>query len=66
MFSLNAAAGTIGKEALQLWVDFARKHDALILYDAAYEAFIRDERIPHSIYEVEGAQEVAIEFRSFS
>ena len=65
-FPNNPTGATIGKEALQQWVDYAREQDALILYDAAYEAFIRDERIPHSIYEVEGAQEVAIEFRSFS
>ncbi|MFW6334432.1 MAG: aminotransferase class I/II-fold pyridoxal phosphate-dependent enzyme, partial [Desulfosalsimonas sp.] len=48
------------------WVDYARDNSALILYDAAYEAFIRDESIPRSIYEVEGAREVAVEFRSFS
>jgi LL-diaminopimelate aminotransferase len=51
---------------LKTWVDYARKHKALILFDAAYEAFIRDESLPKSIYEIEGAREVAIEFRSFS
>jgi LL-diaminopimelate aminotransferase len=47
-------------------VDWARRAGAVLLYDAAYEAYIRDPQIPHSIYEVEGAREVAIEFRSFS
>ena len=49
-----------------MWVDYARTHGSLILFDSAYEAFIRDENVPHSIYEIEGAKEVAIEFRSFS
>ena len=53
-------------EALARWVDYARGHDAVILYDAAYEAYIRDPDVPHSIYEIEGAREVAIECRSFS
>ena len=51
---------------MKKFVDYAKEHKALILFDAAYEAFIQDENIPHSIYEVEGAKEVAIEFRSFS
>jgi len=51
---------------LENWVDYAREHSTLILFDAAYEAFITDDSIPHSIYEVAGAREVAIEFRSFS
>ena len=51
---------------MQKWVDYARENESLILFDAAYEAFIHDEDIPHSIYEMEGAKEVAIEFRSFS
>jgi len=51
---------------LKRWIDFARAHEAVIVYDAAYEAYIRDPDIPHSIYEIEGAQEVAIESRSFS
>jgi LL-diaminopimelate aminotransferase len=51
---------------LQRWVDYAREHEAVIFYDAAYEAYIRDPEIPHSIYEVDGAREVAIESRSFS
>jgi LL-diaminopimelate aminotransferase len=54
------------KEILGKWVDFAHKRQAVILFDAAYEAFITDPDIPHSIYEIEGAKEVAIEFRSFS
>jgi LL-diaminopimelate aminotransferase len=65
-FPNNPTGATIGKVALQKWVDYARQNKALILFDAAYEAFIRDDKIPHSIYEVEGAREVAIEFRSFS
>ncbi len=62
----NPTGAVIPRTALARWVDYAREHDALILYDAAYEAYIRDANLPHSIYEVEGAREVAIEFRSFS
>jgi len=51
---------------LKKWVDFARENKVLILFDAAYEAFIREENVPHSIFEIEGAREVAVEFRSFS
>lgn len=65
-FPNNPTGGTISREELKKWVDYARENKALILFDAAYEAFIRDESLPHSIYEVEGAREVAIEFRSFS
>ena len=65
-FPNNPTGGSITKDELRKWVDYARANKALILFDAAYEAFIRDENIPHSIYEVEGAREVAIEFRSFS
>ena len=54
------------KEELKKWVNYAIAKKSIILYDAAYEAFIRDENIPHSIYEIEGAKSVAIEFRSFS
>ena len=54
------------RAALARWVDYARAHEAVILYDAAYEAYIRDPEMPHSIYEIEGAREVAIESRSFS
>lgn len=56
----------ITKEKLAEWVNYALKEKALILYDSAYEAFISDDSIPHSIYEIEGAKECAIEFRSFS
>src|SRR6185503_180683 len=50
----------------QAWVDYALKHKAIILFDAAYEAYISDPAMPHSIYEIAGARECAIEFRSFS
>jgi LL-diaminopimelate aminotransferase len=63
----NNPTGTVAtKEMLNEWVDYARNHDAIILFDAAYEAYITDPQIPHSIYEVDGARDVAIEFRSFS
>jgi LL-diaminopimelate aminotransferase len=65
-FPNNPTGATIGKAQLKQWVDFARQRKAIILYDAAYEVFIRDPDLPHSIYEIEGATEVAIEFRSFS
>ena len=65
-FPNNPTGSTITKEQLKVWVDFARANKALILFDAAYEAFIRDPALPHSIYEIEGAREVAIEFRSYS
>jgi len=65
-FPNNPTGATITKEQLKVWVDFAKASRALILFDAAYEAFIRDDSLPRSIYEVEGAREVAVEFRSFS
>nr|WP_321465736.1 LL-diaminopimelate aminotransferase [uncultured Desulfobulbus sp.] len=65
-FPNNPTGSTATREQLKVWVDYARDHKALILFDAAYEAFIRDPQLPHSIYEIEGAREVAIEFRSFS
>ncbi len=65
-FPNNPTGSTITKAELKTWVDYARENKALILFDAAYEAFIRDESLPKSIYEIEGAKEVAIEFRSFS
>ncbi len=65
-FPNNPTGATITKSQLKKWVDFARESKALILYDAAYEAFIRDDTLPKSIYEIEGAREVAVEFRSFS
>jgi LL-diaminopimelate aminotransferase len=54
------------RDELQKWVDYARANDAIILYDAAYEAYITDPAIPRTIYEIPGARDVAIEFRSFS
>lgn len=65
-FPNNPTGATATKEQLERWVEYAKRHRALILFDAAYVSFIRDERIPHSIYEIEGAREVAVEFRSFS
>lgn len=65
-FPNNPTGATITRSQLQTWVDFARQNKALILYDAAYEAFIQDSDLPHSIFEIDGAREVAIEFRSFS
>ncbi|MDD2389553.1 MAG: LL-diaminopimelate aminotransferase [Desulfobacterales bacterium] len=65
-FPNNPTGVAITRDQLKAWVDYAREHRALILFDAAYEAFIRDERLPRSIYEIDGAREVAIEFRSFS
>ena len=63
----NNPTGTIlNKEKLKKWVDYAKENQSIILYDAAYEAFITEKDIPHSIYEVEGAKEVAIEFKSYS
>ena len=65
-FPNNPTGSTATKEELTLWVEYAKKNQALILFDAAYEAFIRDEALPRTIYEIEGAREVAVEFRSFS
>jgi LL-diaminopimelate aminotransferase len=62
----NPTGAVLSKNELKQWVDFARKNDSVIFFDAAYEGFITDPEIPHSIYEIEGAEEVAIEFRSFS
>jgi len=62
----NPTGAVATKEQLQKWVDWAREEKSLILFDAAYEAFIRTPGIPHSIYECDGARECAIEFRSFS
>lgn len=63
----NNPTGAVATRAhLRQWVDYARDQGALILFDAAYEAFIQDAELPHSIYEIEGARECAIEFRSFS
>ena len=65
-FPNNPTGAVASKQQLQAWVDYARANDALILFDAAYEAFIQDPQLPHSIYEIESARECAIEFRSFS
>ena len=63
----NNPTGTVRtKEDLKIWVEYAKKNKSILLYDAAYEAFITEENIPHSIYEIEGAKEVAIEFKSYS
>ena len=65
-FPNNPTGATITKDRLQDWVDYARKEGCIILYDAAYEAYISEEDVPHSIYECEGARECALELRSFS
>ncbi|MGQ9866359.1 MAG: LL-diaminopimelate aminotransferase [Pseudanabaenaceae cyanobacterium] len=65
-FPNNPTGATATREHLQAWVDYARAHGTLILFDAAYEAYITDPSLPHSIYEIPGARECAIEFRSFS
>lgn len=62
----NPTGTTLTRDQLKAWVDYAREHHAVILFDSAYEAFIQEADVPHSIYEIEGAKEVAIEFRSFS
>lgn len=65
-FPNNPTGTVLGKEDLKKWIDYAKQNQSIILYDAAYEAFITEENIPHSIYEIEGAKEVAIEFKSYS
>lgn len=65
-FPNNPTGATATREHLKAWVDYAKEHGSLILFDAAYEAFITDPDLPHSIYEIEGAKDCAIEFRSFS
>ncbi|MDZ7762687.1 MAG: LL-diaminopimelate aminotransferase [Desulfovermiculus sp.] len=65
-FPNNPTGATISKPELQKWVDYARENKAVILFDAAYECFIQDHDLPHSIYEIPGAKKVAVEFRSFS
>lgn len=65
-FPNNPTGMTISREELKVWVDYARDNKSVILFDAAYEAYIREEGVPHSIFEIEGAREVAVEFRSFS
>ena len=65
-FPNNPTGAVASRAQLEAWVAYAREHDAILLFDAAYEAFIQDPAIPHSIFEIEGAHECAIEFRSFS
>ena len=62
----NPTGAVATREQLTAWVDYARKHQAIILFDAAYEAYVRTPGVPHSIYEIDGARDCAIEFRSFS
>jgi LL-diaminopimelate aminotransferase len=65
-FPNNPTGAVATREALERWVGYARDHGAVLLYDGAYEAYISEEGVPRSIYEIPGAREVAIEFRSFS
>lgn len=65
-FPNNPTGAVASREQLSAWVAYAREHEAIILFDAAYEAYISDPAIPRSIYEIDGAQECAVEFRSFS
>lgn len=65
-FPNNPTGATATKEQLKVWVEYANRNGSVILYDAAYEAFISDPDLPHSIFEIDGARECAIEFRSFS
>jgi LL-diaminopimelate aminotransferase len=65
-FPNNPTGAVATREQLSAWVEYAREHDALLLFDAAYEAYISDPQVPHSIFELEGALECAVEFRSFS
>jgi LL-diaminopimelate aminotransferase len=65
-FPNNPTGMTLSKDELKEWVNYARANKSIILFDAAYEAFIQEEGVPHSIFEIEGAREVAVEFRSFS
>lgn len=65
-FPNNPTGMTLSHEELKQWVDYARENKSILLFDAAYESFIREENVPHSIFEIEGAREVAVEFRSFS
>ncbi len=65
-FPNNPTGEVMKKDRLQEWVDYANRNGSIILYDSAYEAFISEDDVPHSIYECEGARDCAIEFRSFS
>ena len=62
----NPTGAVLTKAQLKEWIEYAKENHAIILFDSAYEAYISDPNIPHSIYEIEGAKEVAIEFKSFS
>ena len=62
----NPTGTTLTKDQLKVFIDYAKENKAIILFDSAYEAFINEDDVPHSIYEIEGAKDVAIEFRSFS
>ena len=65
-FPNNPTGAVATREQLKAWVDYANANGSVILYDSAYEAFICEEDVPHSIFEIEGARTCAIEFRSFS
>ncbi|MGI6685216.1 MAG: LL-diaminopimelate aminotransferase [Bacillota bacterium] len=65
-FPNNPTGMTLSKEELKKWIDYAWENQTVILYDSAYEAYIQEDGVPHSIFEIEGAREVAVEFRSFS
>ena len=62
----NPTGTTLTKDQLKVFIDYAKENNAIILFDSAYEAFINDDNVPHTIYEIEGAREVVIEFKSFS
>lgn len=62
----NPTGMTLTKDELKVWVDYARENNCILLFDSAYEAYIQEDDVPHTIYEIEGAKEVAIEFRSLS
>jgi LL-diaminopimelate aminotransferase len=65
-FPNNPTGAVASREQLAKWVEYARAHESILLFDAAYEAYVSDPKIPHSIFEIEGARECAVEFRSFS
>jgi LL-diaminopimelate aminotransferase len=65
-FPNNPTGATITRAGLKSWVDWARANDAIILFDAAYEAYVRSDDVPRSIFEIDGARQCAVEFRSFS
>ena len=65
-FPNNPTGTVLNKQEIKKWIDYAKENKSIILYDSAYEAFIEEKEIPHSIYEIEGAKEVAIEFKRYS